>query len=44
VVSTAYYQLATFSVNPAGSAGWLGLCALILLVFYAGLRKAGKRA
>jgi ferrous iron transport protein B len=43
VISTAYYQLAIFTVNPAASAGWLGLCAFILIVFYAGLRKAGNR-
>ena len=43
VVSTAYYQLATFTVNPAASAGWLGLCAAILATTYIGLRIAGKK-
>ena len=43
VISTAYYQLATFSINPASSAGWLGLCAGILVVFHIGLRAAGGR-
>jgi ferrous iron transport protein B len=44
VISTAYFQLATFTVNPSASAGWLGLCVAILVAFYIGLRKAGKRA
>lgn len=43
VISTAYYQLATFTLNPASSAGWLGLCAAILVAFYIGLRVAGKK-
>jgi ferrous iron transport protein B len=43
VVSTVYFQLATFAVNPSASAGWLGLCAVILIVFYVGLRMAGRR-
>jgi ferrous iron transport protein B len=43
VISTAYYQLATFSVNPSASAGWLALCAVICAIFYIGLRIAGKR-
>jgi ferrous iron transport protein B len=44
VISTAYYQLATFTVNPSASAGWLGFCAAILICFYIGLRKAGNKA
>ena len=44
VISTAYYQLATFTVNPSASAGWLGLCTGILVVFYLGLRIAGNKA
>ena len=44
VVSTMYYQLATFTVNPSSSAGWLGGCIAILIAFYMGLRRAGKRA
>jgi len=43
VVSTAFFQLATFSVNPSTSAGWLGLCVAILIAFYIGLRVAGGR-
>jgi len=43
VIATAYYQLATFTVNPASSAGWLGLCVVILGTFYAGLRIAGNK-
>ncbi len=44
VVSTAYYQLATFAVNPATSAGWLGLCAAIIGTSYIGLRVAGNKS
>jgi ferrous iron transport protein B len=43
VVSTAYFQLAIFTVNPSSSAGWLGLCAAILVAVYIGLRLAGGR-
>jgi len=43
VVSTAFFQLATFTVNPSASAGWLGLCVAILVVFYIGLRMAGNK-
>ncbi|MDF7799967.1 Fe(2+) transporter permease subunit FeoB [Pontiellaceae bacterium B1224] len=44
VISTAYYQFATFSAHPASAAGWLGLCAGILITFYIGLRLAGDKA
>ena len=43
VISTAFFQLATFTVHPSASAGWLGLCVAILVVFYIGLRMAGKQ-
>ncbi|RKX34743.1 MAG: ferrous iron transporter B, partial [Verrucomicrobia bacterium] len=43
VVSTAFFQLATFAVNPSASAGWLGVCVAILIAFYIGLRVAGGR-
>jgi len=43
VVSTAFFQLATFAVNPSTSAGWLGVCVAILIAFYIGLRVAGRR-
>ncbi|MCF7816333.1 MAG: Fe(2+) transporter permease subunit FeoB [Kiritimatiellales bacterium] len=44
VISTAYYQIATFTVHPSSSTGWLGLCAAILITFYIGLRMAGNKA
>jgi hypothetical protein len=44
VISTAYFQLSTFTVNPSTSAGWLGVCVAILVVFYSGLRLAGNKA
>ncbi len=44
VVSTIYYQLATFAANPAAAAGWLGFCAAIIGTSYIGLRVAGKRS
>ncbi len=43
VVSTAYYQLAIFTVNPASSAGWLGLCLGIVGISYVGLRITGRK-
>ncbi|MEE9369743.1 MAG: Fe(2+) transporter permease subunit FeoB [Pontiella sp.] len=43
VISTAYFQLATFTVNPSSSAKWLGLCVAILVTFYIALRMAGNK-
>ncbi|VGO21771.1 Fe(2+) transporter permease subunit FeoB [Pontiella sulfatireligans] len=43
VVSTIYFQLATFTEHPSASAGWLGLCGAILVTFYIGLRMAGDK-
>ena len=43
VISTAYYQFAIFTVNPSASAGWIALCAAILVTFYIALRMAGKK-
>jgi ferrous iron transport protein B len=43
VVSTVFYQLATFTVNPPASAGWLGVCAAILLGCFFALRLAGGK-
>jgi ferrous iron transport protein B len=43
VISTAYYQLAIFTVNPSSSAGWLALCVGILTSFYIALRMAGNK-
>lgn len=42
VISTAFFQLATFTVNPSSSAGWLGICVGLLVLFYIGLRQAGR--
>ncbi len=42
VMATVYYQLATFSVNPSASAGWLALCVGICAAFVVGLRIAGR--
>ena len=44
VISTAYYQLATFTVSPSTSARWIGLCAAIFVGSYIGLRVAGKKS
>ncbi len=44
VIATGYFQLATFTVNPSASAGWLALCFTILVLFYVGLRVAGNKA
>ena len=43
VISTLYYQLATFAVNPPVAAGWVGLCTGILIAAYFALRVAGTR-
>ncbi len=43
VVSTIYFQLATFSAHPASSAGWIGLCVAMLVGAYVGLRIAGDQ-
>ncbi len=42
-ISTFYFQLATFTVNPSASAGWIGLCVGILIAFFIGMRIAGNR-
>ncbi|QBG48959.1 Fe(2+) transporter permease subunit FeoB [Verrucomicrobia bacterium S94] len=42
VMATIYFQVATFSVNPAVSAVWLGVCTAICVVFFVGMRLAGK--
>ncbi|MEN8254215.1 MAG: nucleoside recognition domain-containing protein, partial [Verrucomicrobiota bacterium] len=44
VVSTSYFQLSIFTVNPSASAAWLGLCVAILAAFYIALRMAGKKS
>jgi ferrous iron transport protein B len=43
VTATAFYQTSVFSENPTVSAGWLGVCAAILLLLYGGLRLAGRK-
>jgi ferrous iron transport protein B len=43
VISTAFYQLSIFSVNPSASAGWLGICVAIIVVFFTGLWLAGNK-
>ena len=42
VVSTVFFQLATFSQHPSSSAAWLGLCLVILISSFIGLRIAGN--
>ncbi|VGO15795.1 Fe(2+) transporter FeoB [Pontiella desulfatans] len=43
IVSTVYYQLATFAVNPGASAGWLGICLAMVVVSVIGLKIAGNQ-
>jgi ferrous iron transport protein B len=43
VVSTIYYQLATFSVHPSSSALWLGIAGAIAVVSIVGMRIAGNQ-
>ncbi|MEI6892332.1 MAG: Fe(2+) transporter permease subunit FeoB [Pontiella sp.] len=42
VLATIYFQVATFTVDPSSSAVWLAICAVICVVFVAGLRWAGS--
>ena len=44
IISTSYYQIATFTQHIGSSLGWLSLCATILLSIYFALKKAGTRA
>jgi len=44
VISTMYFQAATFSVHPSSSSVWLGICTAILLSVYVGLRWVGIKA
>jgi len=44
IISTLFFQFSTFTLHPSASAGWIGLCFLMLTVFYLVLKKAGKRA
>jgi len=41
VVSTIYYQAATFMRHPASSAAWIAGCAAALVALYVGLRLRG---
>ncbi|MDH3981657.1 MAG: Fe(2+) transporter permease subunit FeoB [Kiritimatiellaceae bacterium] len=43
VVSTIYYQLATFAVHPSSSAMWLGICLLISVASVVGMRLIGNQ-
>lgn len=43
VVSTIYYQLATFSFHPSSSAMWLGIASAIAVVSIVGMRIAGNQ-
>jgi ferrous iron transport protein B len=44
IISTLFFQFSTFALHPSTSAGWIGLCFLILAVCFGVLKKAGKRA
>jgi ferrous iron transport protein B len=43
VIATGFYQIATFPVKPAASAGWLALCVVILIGIFSGLKIAAKQ-
>jgi len=43
VISTIFYQAATFGRHPMTSAMWIGVGAAILLALYTSLRIAGRR-
>ncbi len=43
VMATLYFQFATFTQNPESAAGWIGLCFVILVALFIGMRIAGKR-
>jgi len=43
LLSTAFYQAATFARHPGSSALWLGGVGLVLLCVYGALRVAGRR-
>jgi ferrous iron transport protein B len=43
IVATGFYQAATFARDPATSSMWLSICAAAMVVFYVGLKLAGRR-
>ncbi|MFC1467194.1 Fe(2+) transporter permease subunit FeoB [Verrucomicrobiota bacterium] len=43
VVSTLFYQLATFAAHPGQSLMWLAILTLTGIIFYVALKAAGKR-
>jgi len=43
VVATLFYQVATFSAQPANAAMWIAFCLAILASGYAALKAFGKR-
>jgi ferrous iron transport protein B len=44
VISTLFYQAATFARHPASSASWIGVGVAILLGLYAGLMAVSRRS
>lgn len=43
VVATVFFQIATFSLHPGSSAGWLGFCVVLVLLIGGGFAISGKR-
>ncbi|NLX25037.1 MAG: Fe(2+) transporter permease subunit FeoB [Lentisphaerae bacterium] len=43
LVSTLFFQSATFAAHPASSTGWIGGCLAMLIALIIGLRVAGNR-
>ncbi|WP_372846602.1 Fe(2+) transporter permease subunit FeoB [Pontiella sp.] len=43
IVSTVYFQLATFAANPGSAAGWLGICLAMVVAAIVGLKIAGAK-
>jgi ferrous iron transport protein B len=43
IVSTLFFQSATFSAHPAASTGWIGGCLTMLAALIVGLRVVGTR-
>ena len=43
LLSTFFYQIATFAIHPASSAMWLGIVVSVIAIFAVSLRFYGKR-
>lgn len=43
VVATLFYQIATFTAHPSGSAMWVAICGAIIAGAYVALRAFGRR-